>query len=105
MSQDSAQIPHQSRRKCANCGLVNADSDEQCRRCGALLADDEPFDSIDSESLAETKPKKRGLRKRVTEVVGATPLTKTMWYVWMLMGSTGLQPYQRERVDNEIVVR
>jgi len=104
MSQDSAQIPHQSRRKCANCGLVNAGSDEQCRRCGALLADDEPFDSIDSEALAETKPKKRGLLKRVTWVVGATLLILTIWYASLLMSSTGLQPDQRERVDKAIAV-
>ncbi len=104
MSQDSSQIPHQSRRKCANCGLVNAGSDEQCRRCGALLADDEPFDSIDSEALAETKPKKRGLLKRVTWVVGASLLILTIWYVSLLMSSTGLQPDQRERVDKAIAV-
>ena len=104
MSQDSSQIPIQSRRKCANCGLVNAGSDEQCRRCGALLIDNEPFDSIDSEALAEIKPKKRGLLKRVTWVVGATLLILTIWYVSLLMSSTGLQPDQRERVDKGIAV-
>ena len=37
---DEAQSPRNIRRKCAECGLVNAGSDVVCRRCGAPL--DEP---------------------------------------------------------------
>ena len=37
---------HQSRRKCARCGLVNSGADESCRRCGldfeTIRSDDVP---------------------------------------------------------------
>ena len=104
MSQDSINTIHPARRKCENCGLVNAGPDEQCRRCGAALPDEEPFESVNREPSSEAKPKKRGLVKRATWVVGATLIVLTIWYVSLLMSSTGLQPDQRERVDKAIAL-
>jgi hypothetical protein len=110
MIPDSDQTPHQSRQKCANCGLVNAGSDEACRRCGSLLAGDELNHVAPTEWQPEAKPgeasrvKQRGLLKRLTWILGATLIALLICYVSLLISSDGLQPDQREKVQQAIAV-
>ena len=105
MSQESTPTSDRSsRQKCANCGLVNTAADEQCRRCGALLTGEEPSDLSHSEPAAENKPKKRSLLQRIIWIVGATLIILTIWYLSLLMSSEGLQPDQREKVNNAIAL-
>ncbi len=104
MDQDSHQTPHQSRNKCANCGLVNASSDELCRRCGTSLTDGERISPVATEAIIDESTKKRGFLKRVTWVLGATLILLLIWYVSLLTSSHGLQPDQREKVDNAVAL-
>jgi len=106
MNQDPTQTPHQSRRKCVHCGLVNTGSDELCRRCGTpLLADEERAESVAPPAPATTaSTKKRGFLKRVTWILGATSIVLVTWYASLLISSDGLQPDQREKVQNAIAV-
>ncbi len=104
MSQEPAPTSdHSSRRKCAKCGLVNTAADEQCRRCGEILTDEEPLDSLPEEA-PEKAPKKRSLLQRITWIVGATLTILIIWYVSLLVSSDGLQPDQREKVNKAIAL-
>jgi NADH:ubiquinone oxidoreductase subunit E len=103
MNQDTNQTPHQSRRKCANCGLVNTGSDELCRRCGTPLDADDRAELLQAEP-AGAAPKKRSFLKRVTWVLGATSIILVIWYASLLISSDGLQPDQREKVQNAIAL-
>ena len=104
MSQDSIQTPHQSRRKCERCGLVNTGADESCRRCGTALADDESAEPVQAKAEVSTTAKKRGFLKRITWVLGATSIILVIWYASLLVSSDGLQTDQREKVQNAIAV-
>jgi len=104
MSQDFFTAPHRSRNKCAACGLVNAGSDELCRRCGAQLTHDEEASPILAESLPDKKTTRRGLFRRVTWILGTTLLLLIIWYASLLMSSDGLQPDQSEKVRNAIAL-
>src|ERR1700730_7313034 len=72
MIQDSDQTPHLSRRKCANCGLVNTGSDELCRRCGTPLDEEESVAQQPAGPAGGANVKKRRFLKRVTWILGAT---------------------------------
>lgn len=102
MKQDSNKTPHESRRKCVHCGLVNTGSDELCRRCGTPLADEER--TIAAEPVASANRKKRGFLKRVAWILGATLIALMICYASLLISSDGLQPDQREKVQNAIAV-
>jgi len=88
-----------SRRKCVNCGLINAAADEQCRRCGALLPDNEPPEAQPKEEEPAEKPPRRSFRKRVVWILSATLVTLVAWYISLLMTSDRLQPEQYLKVD------
>jgi hypothetical protein len=91
--------PHHSRRKCAECGLVNTGADEQCRRCGALLTED---DELADEPVAVEpveQPRKRTLLKRLLWIISATLLILIVWYLSLLFSSDRLQPDQALKVD------
>jgi hypothetical protein len=105
MIPDANQTPHQSRQKCASCGLVNTGSDELCRRCGSLLRGEDPTKHQTDQGPAEETPvKKRGFLKRLTWIVAATVIGLLICYVSLLMTSDGLQPDQREAVQKAIAV-
>src|SRR5882762_7642272 len=105
MSQESIQTPHQSRRKCTNCGLVNASSDELCRRCATPLADEQAEQHVeDREPIAGADPKKRSLLKRITWVLVTTLIILGIWYFSLLLSSDRLPPDQREKVQQAIAV-
>ena len=104
MNQDSAQTSHQSRRKCAHCGLVNTGSDELCRRCGT------PLDAVARPEPSEKEPEagapanKRGFLKRAMWTLGATLIVLMFCYSSLLITSNALQPEQREKVQNAIAI-
>src|ERR1043166_8131661 len=100
MSNDST--PQASRRKCANCGLVNAGADEQCRRCGAVLPDDELLVTGPIETDSSRQPARRSLLKRLVWIISPTLLILIVWYVSLLMSSNALPPDQRLKVDAAI---
>src|SRR5215470_7314456 len=104
MSQDSIQISHHSQNKCAHCGLVNAASDEHCRRCGSPLVDNQSFTAFKAERLAEPKIEKRSFLKRAIWTVGVTLVLLAIWYVSLLISSAGLRPEQREQVQKSVVL-
>jgi hypothetical protein len=103
MSQDSIPTSEQARQKCADCGLVNAGSDEVCRRCGATLSNVE-VSSPPPESEPKPKNPKRTFLKRVIWVLSATIVILIVWYVSLLLSSQGLQPDQQQKVQNAISV-
>jgi hypothetical protein len=105
MDQNPDQTPHHSRQKCANCGLVNADTDETCRRCDSSLTDGSAAEQQSSPTAPEEPgPRKRSLLKRLTWVVGVTSIALLTCYLSLLMSSDGLQPEQREQVQKAIAV-
>src|SRR5438552_3901660 len=110
MIPDPNQTPHQSRRKCDNCGLVNTGSDELCRRCGSPLTHDDPNHIAptkwqpDAEAAERPTANQRGLLKRLTWVAGATLIALLICYVSLLISSDGLPPDQREQVREAIDV-
>src|SRR5258707_11516251 len=100
MIPDPDQTPHQSRQKCANCGLVNTGADELCRRCGSpLMGEDTIEQSPVQKTAEETNPPKRGFLKRVAWILGATSIILIIWYASLLISSDALQPDQREKVQ------
>jgi len=105
MNANSTQTPHPSRQKCAGCGLVNTASDESCRRCGNPLTGDAPVErEADAEPAEKPGVKKRGLLKRLTWIAEATLIALLICYVSLLISSDGLQPDQREKVQQAIAV-
>ena len=102
MDQGSIQSPHQLRRKCGHCGLVNAAADELCRRCGTALANNETAEPLPASAEVATTAKKRGFLKRLTWVLGATSIILVIWYASLLITSDGLQPDERQKVEAAI---
>ena len=98
MSENST--PHYSRRKCPECGLVNAVADEQCRRCGTSLSEpDDSFAPPPTGAEPVAQPRKRSLAKRILWVVSATLIVLIIWYLSLLLTSNSLQPDQFLKVD------
>jgi len=97
MSQES--FNPQSRRKCPKCGLVNATSDEVCRRCGAPLWDDGPSEGTTAVSPEPTSVPRRTFLRRVVWIFATTAMLLIIWYVSLLVSSDGLQPDQRAKVE------
>jgi len=91
--------PHSARRKCLECGLVNAGADEQCRRCGATLVEGKLFIVASPESDLPAQRPRRGFFRRLIWIVTSTLAILFVWYVSLLLTSNGLQPDQRFKVD------
>jgi len=105
MIPDPNQKPHQSRQKCADCGLVNTGTDELCRRCGSPLAVERPPQPQPDEAMPEVAtPPKRSFLKRLTWIAATTLIILLICYVSLLATSDGLQPEQREQVQKAIAV-
>jgi hypothetical protein len=103
MSPDSVNTSSHSRQKCPECGLVNAGSDDVCRRCGASFARPEVSNHA-AGPQPKAEPAKRGFFRRVLWVFGATLVALVIWYVSLLLSSDGLQPDQRQKVQDAIAV-
>ncbi len=96
--------PSQTRSKCNDCGLVNALSDESCRRCGSSLAGNLDPTQLSVEDANSPAPKKRSLLKRLTWIAGATLISLIVCYASLLITSSGLESDQREEVHKAIAV-
>jgi hypothetical protein len=103
MSQDSIPTSQPARQKCADCGLVNAGSDEVCRRCGAPLTVVE-FSNPRAEPEPKPKIRKRTFLKRVIWILSATIVILIVWYTSLLLSSDGLHSDQQQKVQNAITV-
>jgi len=97
MSEEST--PAYSRRKCPDCGLVNSGGDQQCRRCGASLSDEDSFGPPTREAEPATQPRKRGLLRRILWIISATLVVLIIWYMSLLLTSDSLPPDQYLKVD------
>ncbi len=97
MSEDAT--PEYSRRKCPECGLVNSGGDEQCRRCGAELTQEESLAPDQLAASPTSQPHRRSLLRRVGWVISATLVILIIWYVSLLLTSEKLQPDQHLKVD------
>lgn len=98
---ERSQLSPPARHKCSDCGLVNAVSDETCRRCGALL--DEPGATAPvSLKAAATPPKKRSLWKRVVWILTTTVILLVIFYASLLFTSDKLNPNQLVKVQDAL---
>jgi hypothetical protein len=96
-----------NRSKCNQCGLVNAATDEQCRRCGALLlATTEEAELQLEPDVEETDEpvKKRSIRQRNLWIAGTTVAILVMLYVSLIVSSNGLNSEQQAEVQKAIDV-
>jgi hypothetical protein len=104
MSQDSIQAPPLARNKCPSCGLVNAGSDEVCRRCGIALFETDFVEPYHAELPPPAKPKKRPFVKRVIWIATTTGILLIAFYTSLLLSSDGLTADQREKVQKAIAL-
>lgn len=88
-----------NRHKCLRCGLVNADTDETCRRCGASLSADATQQDAPKQEVT-----KRGLVRRVIWILGTTILLLFCCYLSLLLTSNDLEYHKRETVARAIGV-
>jgi hypothetical protein len=102
MSQDSIQAPLLSRKKCSSCGLVNAGSDELCRRCGASLCEEQFAEPFHEAEAVTPKPKKRTLLKRLAWIISATTILLLVFYASLLFSSDKLNSDQLVKVRSAI---
>lgn len=96
---------HVARNKCPSCGLVNAGSDQSCRRCGTLLYQNNTDESYENSPVLDEEPvKPRSLLKRVVWIVSATLVLLLVGYVSLLITSDALLPNERDKVQSAIAV-
>lgn len=92
-----------NRNKCENCGVVNLPSDQNCRRCGALLGQPEPA-SADFIDDGDVHSKKRSIFRRLAWITGVTLAVLFMWYASLRITSDPLRPEQEPVVSKAIGV-
>jgi hypothetical protein len=102
MSQDSLQVSQLLRKKCSSCGLVNAVSDELCRRCGTALFEEEFIEHPESEAALPVKPKKRSLLKRLAWIISASGILLIIFYASLLFSSDKPNPDQLVKIQSAI---
>ena len=85
------------RRKCAKCGLVNKNEDENCRRCGFSL--DEPSPALPA---GDEYADKRSLVKRLIWILVTTTLVLFLSYLSLLLTSNELDYEKRQTVEKAI---
>lgn len=98
-----------NRNKCPGCGLVNAEADQTCRRCGAALLENE-FDDSSAEAspqsaadFDEAKPKRTILR-RLVWILGTTLILLFVWFLSLLASSERLGPERRKTVADAVAI-
>jgi hypothetical protein len=89
-----------SRRKCAQCGLVNFADADSCRRCRSELLD-VPDATVD---VAQPATKSRGAGRRIAFIVGAIVLCIFAWSRSLLLTSTPIDAGQRQVVLHAVEV-
>jgi hypothetical protein len=89
-----------SKNKCLSCKLVNAPTDETCRRCGEPLTGEVE----ESPELIQETSKKRSLGKRLLWILGATFLFLFFSYMSLRVTSDDLGYEQRQIVRRSIAI-
>jgi hypothetical protein len=84
-----------SRRKCAQCGLVNFADAASCRRCHSDLGETA---SRVSPRLETEAPRTRGIARRLLFVAGAIVFCIVAWSRSLLLTSTPIDDGQRQMV-------
>lgn len=93
------------RTKCPDCGLVNALTDDACRRCGASLqGDDSTASPGAADERVDNEEEKRGIGRRLIWISGTTIVLLFCFYLSLLLTSEDLGLQQREVVSNAIAI-
>jgi len=87
------------KNKCPQCGLINLGTDSSCRRCGSSFAEEPHQDDRD-----ESSPRKRGIVRRLSWILGVTLLLLFGFYLSLLLTSNDLGFQQREVVGRAITI-
>jgi len=90
------------RNKCPGCGLVNAGSDETCRRCGAALHEEEFIAAANLEAVPPVKPRKRTLLKRLVWIISTTAILLIIFYASLLLSADKPNPDQLVKIQSAI---
>jgi hypothetical protein len=87
--------------RCVECGLVNFETAEQCKRCGAPLQGTGPVEAGADDADA---PVKRSFRKRISWVVGMTLVILLIYYLSLLATSDSIKWQQKQTVGRAITI-
>jgi hypothetical protein len=87
-------------RKCANCGLVNFATSENCRRCGVDLS----LGGREGEPPAAEQPVERGFWQKVLWVGGTSLSLLSVCFASLLFSSNPLSLTERETVEHVIAI-
>ncbi len=88
-----------NRNKCSQCGLVNSNADQTCRRCATSLAS-EPVPEVFGE---EAEPK-RSLVRRLGWILGTTFILLFAWYLSLLASSDRLSYESQKTVEKAVSI-
>jgi hypothetical protein len=89
-----------SLNKCVRCGLVNAVTDETCRRCGAQINSSE----VAEEPSGEERSEPRTLGRRLLWIATTTLLLLFIGYLSLLLSSDDLTYEQNNVVRSAVAV-
>ena len=89
-----------NRQKCSRCGLVNSQTDETCRRCGASLAGKQ---ASQAEGEPGDKPG-RGIIRRLVWIIGTTFVLVFACYLSLLATSEGVRLDRRKTVEDAVAL-
>jgi hypothetical protein len=87
--------------RCVECGLVNFETAEQCKRCGAPLQGTGPVEMGAEETDA---PVKRSFRKRISWIIGMTLVILLIYYLSLLATSDSIKWQQKQAVGRAITI-
>ncbi|HEX8776014.1 MAG TPA: hypothetical protein VF735_20760 [Pyrinomonadaceae bacterium] len=87
--------------RCVECGLVNFETAEQCKRCGAPLQGTAPVEALADEGEA---PPRRSFRKRISWIAGMTLVILLIYYLSLLATSDSIKWQQKQTVGRAITI-
>lgn len=87
--------------RCVECGLVNFETAEQCKRCGAHL---QGAGTVEDGADEEGAPVRRSFRKRISWVVGMTLVILLICYLSLLATSDSIKWQQKQTVGRAITI-
>ncbi len=89
-----------SQNKCPSCKLVNAVTDESCRRCGESLTGP----AVENSQVLPEGSRRRTLGKRLLWILGATILSLFVFYLSLRLTSDDLGYDKRQIVLRSIAI-
>ena len=90
-----------NRKKCFQCGLVNAEADEICRRCGASLNENAPGPASVTPLVSN---KRQRVGRSIIWIFGITILILLLAYSSLMLSSAPLNQSQREVVEKAVAI-